>query len=149
MKGGTFIYSRVTNMEKVIMQDPKIYEQLGNLTGRFNTFEQNMAREFQELKQTIRDQNAVPYAIFEKHVTDTQVAIKDLTTRVDNIEDALKIKEATITGKLAQFLDSAIVKIIGGAVIAAVLLAMYFNYKTQIDSISEKVDNVNQVEQRK
>lgn len=136
-------------MEKVIMQDPKIYEQLGNLTGRFNTFEQNMAREFQELKQTIRDQNAVPYAIFEKHVTDTQVAIKDLTTRVDNIEDALKIKEATITGKLAQFLDSAIVKIIGGAVIAAVLLAMYFNYKTQIDSISEKVDNVNQVEQRK
>lgn len=149
MKGGTFIYSRVTNMEKVIMQDPKIYEQLGSLTGRFNTFEQNMAREFQELKQTIRDQNAVPYAIFEKHVTDTQVAIKDLTTRVDNIEDALKIKEATITGKLAQFLDSAIVKIIGGAVIAAVLLAMYFNYKTQIDSISEKVDNVNQVEQRK
>ena len=149
MKGGTFIYSRVTNMEKVIMQDPKIYEQLGNLTGRFNTFEQNMAREFQELKQTIRDQNALPNAIFQKHFSYILIAIKDLTTRVDNIEDALKIKEATITGKLAQFLDSAIVKIIGGAVIAAVLLAMYFNYKTQIDSISEKVDNVNQVEQRK
>lgn len=129
-------------MEKVIMQDPKIYEQLGNLTGRFNTFEQNMAREFQELKQTIRDQNAVPYAIFEKHVTDTVLEIKDLSVRVDNLEDALKIKDATITGKLAQFLDSAIVKILGGAIITAVLFAMYFNYKTQIDNISRKVDNV-------
>lgn len=136
-------------MEKqVIMQDPKIYEQIGNLTGRFNTFEQNMAREFQELKQTIREQNNVPYPIFEKHVIDSQKAVNDLTIRVDNIEDALKIKEATITGKLAQFLDSAIVKIIGTGVVAAVLFAIYINYQQQIDSISKKVDNV-QVEQSK
>ena len=134
-------------MEKVIMQDPKIYEQLGNLTGRFNTFEQNMAREFQELKQTIRDQNAVPYAIFGKHVTDTTLEIKDLSVRIDNIEDALKIKDATITGKLAQFLDGAIVKIVGTAIVGAILFAMYFNYKVQIDNISRKVDNVSSQEQ--
>lgn len=127
---------------QVIMQDPKIYEQIGELTGRFNTFEQNMAKEFQELKQTIREQSVVPYAVFEKHVTDTEKELKELGDRVNTIEDALKIKEATITGKLAQFLDNALVKIIGAAVITAVLLAMYLNYKTQIDSISEKVDNV-------
>lgn len=134
-------------MEKqVIMQDPKIYEQLGELTGRFNTFEKNMADQFSELKQVIRDQNNVPYPIFEKHVLDTKQEIKDLTTRVEGIEDALKIKEATITGKLAQFLDSAIVKIIGGAAIAALMLGMYLSYKTQIDTISEKVDNVDKQE---
>lgn len=133
--------------KQVIMQDPKIYEQLGELTGRFNTFEKNMADQFSELKQVIRDQNNVPYPIFEKHVLDTKQEIKDLAGRVDNIEEALKIKEATITGKLAQFLDSAIVKIIGTAVVTAVLFGMYFNYQKQIDSISEKVDNVNKQEQ--
>ena len=147
MKGGTLIYSRVTNMEKVIMQDPKIYEQLGELTGRFNTFERNMAREFQELKQTIRDQSVVPYQVFEKHVLDAEQHIRDFDKRLNTIEDTLKIREATVTGKLAQFLDNAIVKIIGTGVVAAVLFAVFINYKSQIDSISNKVDNIDSQEQ--
>ena len=51
------------------MQDPEIYKQLGELTGRFNTFEQNMAREFDELKQTIREQKTVSFSTFEKQAS--------------------------------------------------------------------------------
>ena len=32
------------------MQDPEIYKQIGELTGRFNTFEANMSKEFSEIK---------------------------------------------------------------------------------------------------
>ena len=62
---------------------------------------------------------------------------------------ACEVKEHTITGKLAQFLDSAIVKIIGTGVVGVVLFAIYLNYQAQIDSISEKVDNVTRLEQVK
>lgn len=130
-------------MEKIIMQDPEIYKQIGELTGRFNTFEANMSKEFSEVKQAIREQNNVPYPVFEKHVLEHT----KLAARVDAVEDTLKIKEHTITGKLAQFLDSAIVKIIGTGVVGVVLFAIYLNYQAQIDSISEKVDNVTRLEQ--
>lgn len=136
-------------MDKIIMQDPEIYKQIGELTGRFNTFEANMSKEFSEVKQAIREQNNVPYPVFEKHVLESESKHTKLAARVDAVEDTLKIKEATITGKLAQFLDSAIVKIIGTGVVGVVLFAMYLNYQAQIDSISEKLDNVTRLEQVK
>ena len=136
-------------MDKIIMQDPETYKQIGELTGRFNTFEANMSKEFSEVKQAIREQNNVPYPVFEKHVLDSESKHTKLVARVDAVEDTLKIKEATITGKLVQFLDSAIVKIIGTGVVGVVLFAIYLNYQAQIDSISEKVDNVTRLEQVK
>lgn len=129
------------------MQDPEIHRQIGELTGRFNTFEVNMAREFAELKQTIREQSVVPYAVYEKRVTDIDTDIANLRTDVELIKDKLQIREYSVTGKMAAFLDNAIVKIIGAAIITAVLVGIYLNYKVQIDSISEKVDNANRIEQ--
>lgn len=134
---------------QVIMQDPEIHRQIGELTGRFNTFEVNMAREFAELKQTIREQSVVPYAVYEKRVTDIDTDIVNLRTDVELIKDNLQIRQHSLTGKVAAFLDSAIVKIIGTGVVAAVLFAIYINYQQQIDSISEKVDNATRLEQVK
>ena len=128
--------------KQIIMQDPEIHRQIGELTGRFNTFEVNMAREFSELKQTIREQSVVPYAVYEKRVTDIDTDIANLRTDVEIIKDKLQIREHSVTGKMATFLDNAIVKIIGAAIVTAVLVGIYLNYKVQIDSISEKVDNV-------
>ena len=132
---------------QVIMQDPEIHRQIGELTGRFNTFEVNMAREFAELKQTIREQSVVPYAVYEKRVTDIDTDIANLRTDVELIKDNLQIRQHSLTGKVAAFLDSAIVKIIGTGVVAAVLFAIYINYQQQIDSISEKIDNASRIEQ--
>lgn len=131
-------------MTTIIMQDPEIYKQIGELTGRFNTFETNMNQQFQELKQTIREQSVVPYPVFEKHVIDTQKDINGLKDKVDVIEDTLKIRDATITGKLARFLDSAIVKMIGTALVGGVSLIVYVNYRAQIDNITQKLDNVSE-----
>lgn len=133
---------------QVIMQDPEIHRQIGELTGRFNTFEVNMAREFSELKQTIREQSVVPYAVYEKRVTDIDTDIANLRTDVELIKDNLQIRQHSLTGKVAAFLDSAIVKIIGTGVVAAVLFAIYINYQQQIDSISEKIDNASNIEQK-
>lgn len=132
---------------QVIMQDPEIHRQIGELTGRFNTFEVNIAREFAELKQTIREQSVVPYAVYEKRVTDIDTDIANLRTDVELIKDKLQIREYSVTGKMAAFLDNAIVKIIGAAIVTAVLVGIYLNYKVQIDSIREKVDNANRIEQ--
>ncbi|MCA9340880.1 MAG: hypothetical protein KDA17_08245 [Candidatus Saccharibacteria bacterium] len=131
---------------QVIMQDPEIHRQIGELTGRFNTFEVNMAREFAELKQTIREQSVVPYAVYEKRVTDIDTDIANLRTDVELIKDKLQIRDYSVTGKVAAFLDSAVVKIIGTGIVAAVLFAIYINYQQQIDSISEKVDNATKVQ---
>lgn len=127
---------------QIIMQDPEIHRQIGELTGRFNTFEVNMAREFSELKQTIREQSVVPYTVYEKRVADIDTDIAALRTDVEIIKDKLQIREYSVTGKMAAFLDNAIVKILGAAIVTAVLVGIYLNYKVQIDSISEKVDNV-------
>lgn len=127
---------------QIIMQDPEIHRQIGELTGRFNTFEVNMAREFSELKQTIREQSVVPYTVYEKRVADIDTDIAALRTDVELIKDKLQIREYSVTGKMAAFLDNAIVKILGAAIVTAVLVGIYLNYKVQIDSISEKVDNV-------
>lgn len=132
---------------QVIMQDPEIHRQIGELTGRFNTFEVNMAREFAELKQTIREQSVVPYAVYEKRVTDIDTDIASLRTDVELIKDKLQIREYSVTGKMATFLDNAIVKIVGAAIVTAVLVGIYLNYKVQIDTISEKVDNASRIEQ--
>lgn len=51
-----------------------------------------------------------------------------------------------MTGKLATFFDNAIVKIIGAGVVTTVFIGLYLNYKVQIDTISEKVDNVTKVQ---
>ncbi len=126
------------------MQDPELYKQIGELTGRFNTFETNMERQFQELKQTIREQSVVPYQVYEKHVAESRQDIDSLKTRVDTVEDALKIRDASVTGKLSHFMDNAIVKAIGTSLILGVALLIYINYKTQIDSITEKIDNVSE-----
>lgn len=132
--------------KQIIMQDPEIHRQIGELTGRFNTFEQNMAREFSELKQTIREQSVVPYAVYEKHVQDESSAVEKLRGDIETIKDTLQIREHSVTGKLATFFDNAIVKIIGAGVVTTVFIGLYLNYKVQIDTISEKVDNVTKVQ---
>lgn len=129
-------------MNTIIMQDPEIYRQIGELTGRFNTFERNMDKQFLELKRTIREQSVVPYPVFEKYVTNTQKDITSLKSRVNLVEDTLKIREATITGKLAHFLDSAIVKVIGGGVILGVVFIVYLNYQSQINTLEQQIKHI-------
>lgn len=136
------------------MQDPEIYSKIGELTGRFNTFEATMTKEFLEVKQAIKEQSVVPYGIYEARLEATDIihkdhsdSLKSLNSRVDRLEDINNIRKNTITGKLAEFFDSAIVKLLGSAIITGVLIGMYLNYKVQIDSISEKVDNVSKQDQ--
>ena len=134
--------------------DPEIYKQLGELQGRFNTFEQNMAREFADIKQTIKEQSVVPYGVYEARTkaTDTihanhEERLKGLEGKVDGIEDNLQIREHTVTGKIAAFLDSAIVKVVGTGVVSLVLLAVYWNYQSQIEQLTKKVNEVEQVKE--
>lgn len=128
-------------MERVVM-DPEIYKQIGELTGRFNTLEKNMERQFDDLKQAIREQNNVPLSVFKEYTKESRAITDDLSTRVDAIEDMLRVKEATITGKVALFLDNALVKIIGTSLIGLILVAIYINYQTQIRLTNDRIDSV-------
>lgn len=134
-------------MKNVVM-DPEIYKQLGELKGRFNTFENNMKQEFVELKQTIKEQSVVPYGIYEARVKATDIIhqnhedrLKSIEGKVDVVEDTLQIREHTTTGKLAVFLDNAIVKVIGGSVILLVIAAMYYANQSQIKSLESQIDS--------
>ena len=133
--------------DKIIMQDPKIYSQLGELTGRFNTFEKNIDKQFRELKEMVQAQNNVPYSVFEKNNRSTNNKLADLSSRVDAIEDKMAIKEATITGKLASFLDNSIVKLLGASIVSGALMIVYINSQHQINDISKRVDKVFKTEQ--
>ena len=133
--------------KKSSMQDPEIYKQLGELTGRFNTFEQTMAREFDELKQTIREQKTVSFSTFEKQANKIDANIAIIQRKIDEIEDANRLKEATITGRLSQFIDKGIVKIIGTTIITAFPVFIYITYQHQIDALMKKVDNIGKVQE--
>ena len=131
--------------EKIM--DPEIYKQLGELTGRFNTFEQNMATQFTEIKQAIKDQSVVPYAIYEEHVKRSDAEILALQTDMKLVKDTLQLNKSSLSGRVAAFLDTSAVKIIGTAIIAVIIFGMYFSYKEQIDSLNNKVHNIEQVQQ--
>jgi hypothetical protein len=133
--------------DKIIMQDPKIYSQLGELTGRFNTFEKNIDKQFKELKEMVQAQNNVPYSVFEKNNRSIKSELTDLSSRVDAIEDKMALKEATITGKLASFLDNSIVKLLGASIVSGALMIVYINSQHQINDISKRVDKVFKTEQ--
>lgn len=133
--------------DKIIMQDPKIYSQLGELTGRFNTFEKNIDKQFRELKEMVQAQNNVPYSVFEKNNRSIKSELTDLSSRVDAIEDKMALKEATITGKLASFLDNSIVKLLGASIVSGALMIVYINSQHQINDISKRVDKVFKTEQ--
>ena len=133
--------------DKIIMQDPKIYSQLGELTGRFNTFEKNIDKQFGELKEMVQAQNNVPYSVFEKNNRSIKSELTDLSSRVDAIEDKMALKEATITGKLASFLDNSIVKLLGASIASGALMIVYINSQYQINDISKRVDKVFKTEQ--
>jgi len=134
--------------------DPEMYKQLGELQGRFNTFETNVTQQFNEVKQAIKEQSVVPYSVYEArtkatdliHVSheDRLVAAED---KIDHIQDAMDIREHTVTSKVAAFLDNAIVKIIGTGVITVVIFGVYLNYQKQIDSLQQKVDTVGSTQQ--
>lgn len=132
---------------KETLMDPKIYEQLGELKGRFNTFEQNMSTQFAEVKQAIKEQSVVPYSIYDKHVETSDTRYEKLRTDIEIIKDTLQIKEHTITGRVATFLDNAIVKIIGTGLITVLLIGVYLNYQKQIDTLTRKVNNVDSTQQ--
>lgn len=140
-------------MKDTIM-DPEIYKQLGELTGRFNTFENNMATQFSEIKQAIKDQAVVPYSIYEEHVkrSDAELLALDgriviVEARVKTVEDRLNLNQSSLPSRVAAFLDASAVKIIGSAVILVIIFGMYFSYKEQIDSLNNKVHNIEQVQQ--
>lgn len=123
--------------------DPEIYKQIGELTGRFNTFEQNMSNQFNEVKQAIKDQSVVPYSVYDKHVESSDKAISVLREDVDNIQDNLNIRANSLSGKLDIFLDNTVVKIIGSSFVGLVLIVIYWSYQKQIDNITQMVDNIN------
>lgn len=125
------------------MMDPEIYKQIGELTGRFNTFEQNMSNQFNEVKQAIKDQSVVPYSVYDKHVESSDKAISVLREDVDNIQDNLNIRANSLSGKLDIFLDNTVVKIIGSSFVGLVLIVIYWSYQKQIDNITQMVDNIN------
>lgn len=133
--------------------DPEIYKQLGELQGRFNTFEQNMAKEFSDLKETIRSQSIVPYDVYAARVKATDLIHESHEKRLESLENSVgdislsgKLRKNSVSGRLAEFFDGAVVKIIGASVVSLVVIAVYWQYQSQIEALNEKINRVEEVD---
>lgn len=127
-------------MKVIIMQDPEIYKHIGELTGRFNTLEKNIERQLDDIKETIKSQNSVPFEVFREYVADMKTTTKDFDERLEVVENKLNIRDASVTGKVASFLDNAIVRVVGTGAIVLFMAAVYVGYQKQVDVTNSRVD---------
>jgi len=137
--------------EKIVMHDPKIYEQIGNLQGRFDTFEKNMTDTLEKFERKLDNINTVPITVYESHLKEELAEREKLKTQIDantkaieDIQTANKLQENTLSSQVAKFFNNAIVKIIGGASIVAVLLIIWLSYQSQVTDLTQEVESIQQ-----
>ena len=123
-----------------IVMDPKLYQEIGELRGKFESFEKAAMQDMAEIKQIVKSQSYVPSRVFDKYIEDTSKRIGHVEDAMRSIKTVLKIKENTITGRVATFLDKAIVQAIGGAIMVIVTVSVYLTSQSQIYALKSQID---------
>ena len=138
--------------------DSELYKEISNLNGKIGKLEgkvDGFGAQIQKIDIKLDNLNVVPYAIFEERIrlTDRKFElhmsrIEKNEKSIDRINERLNIRDNSFTGKLGVFLESSLIKLVGGAIVAAILFFMYMQQMQQIQSMADSIREVTKENQQ-
>jgi hypothetical protein len=133
--------------------DPELYKIVGELQGSVGKLEgtiggvvtavDNANSKIDKISDKLDNLSVVPYSVFENRIKSSDERFKNIECDVNNIKIKLRLNDNSFTGRLSTFMNSAIVKLIGGATITLLLMAMYLTYTQQIDKFQDTINQIN------
>ena len=124
---------------------------VGEIQGRLDLLEQNITRELEDLRKSINNISAVPVSEFQaksEQLSDEMHKNEDdlqgISRRISDLDNRLTKHESSLSWKIGEFFDNAIVKAIGAGFIVVAVLALYVSYDSQISKLKAEIQKTNQ-----
>lgn len=141
---------------KVDPVDKDLYKIVGELQGSVGELKgtvkgiegavANVTTQVEKVSQKIDNLNVVPYSVYENRIKSSdkrfeliECGLGGISKDVTDIKSRLGISENSFTGQIAKFLNSMVVKIIGGSVILLIVAAFYLSYSQQFKQLEQSL----------
>lgn len=124
---------------------------VGEIQGRLDLLEQNITREIDDLRKSIDNISAVPVSEFQaksEQLSDEMHRNEDdlqvISKRISDLDNRLTKHESSLSWKVGEFFDNAIVKAVGVGFLAVAVLSLYVSYNSQISKLKSEIQKTNQ-----
>lgn len=124
---------------------------VGEIQGRLDLLEQNITREIEDLRKSINNISAVPVSEFQaksEQLSDEMHRNEDdlqvISKRISDLDNRLTKHESSLSWKVGEFFDNAIVKAVGVGFLAVAVLSLYVSYNSQISKLKSEIQKTNQ-----
>lgn len=124
---------------------------VGEIQGRLDLLEQNITREIEDLRKSIDNISAVPVSEFQaksEQLSDEMHRNEDdlqvISKRISDLDNRLTKHESSLSWKVGEFFDNAIVKAVGVGFLAVAVLSLYVSYNSQISKLKSEIQKTNQ-----
>lgn len=125
---------------------------VGEIQGRLDLLERNITRELEDLRESINNISAVPMSEFQtrsKQLSDelhrNEDDLQNISKRISDLDRRLTQRESSLSWKIGEFFDNAIVKAVGVGFIVIAVLSLYASYGSQISKLEAEIQKTNQV----
>ena len=125
---------------------------VGEIKGRLDTMEKTITSEMTELRKAIDNISAVPISVYEERQKEIDaelqqhdLSLKGIAEDINQLNSRLDKRRLSLSGRVADFLDDAVVKTIGGGLLVIVLLAIYSSYQGQIKEIEAEIEHTTNI----
>lgn len=124
---------------------------VGEIQGRLDLLEQNITREIEDLRKSINNISAVPVSEFQaksEQLSDEMHRNEDdlqvISKRISDLDNRLTKHESSLSWKIGEFFDNAIVKAVGVGFVVIAVLSLYVSYDSQISKLEAEIQKTNQ-----
>lgn len=125
---------------------------VGEIKGRLDTMEKTITSEMTDLRKAIDNISAVPIGVYEERQKEIDaelqqhdLSLKGIEEDINQLNIRLDRRKLSLSGRVADFLDDAVVKTIGGGLLVIVLLAIYSSYQGQIKEIEAEIEHTTNI----
>ena len=134
------------------MDMDELSRSVGEIKGRLDTMEKTITSEMTELRKAIDNISAVPISVYEERQKeiDTELQQHDLSLKgiaedINQLNSRLDRRKLSLSGRIADFFDDAVVKAIGGGLLAIVLFTIYSSCQSQIKDIEAELERTTNI----
>lgn len=134
------------------MDMDELSRSVGEIKGRLDTMEKTITSEMAGLRKAIDNISAVPISVYEERQKEIdtelqqhELSLKGIAEDINQLNSRLDKRSLSLTGRVADFLDDAVVKAIGGGLLVIVLLAIYSSYQGQIKDIEAELEHTTNI----
>lgn len=125
---------------------------VGEIKGRLDTMEKTITSEMTELRKAIDNISAVPISVYEDRQKEIDaelqqhdLSLKSIAEDISQLNSRLDRRKLSLSGRIADFFDDAVVKAMGGGLLLVVVLAVYSSYQSQIKEIEAELQHTTNI----